>query len=124
MAKVKVKLRNSTVDGKAGVIYYQLSHKRKSRQITTGIRLFPEQWDARQERVVVPLTGRGGATAVFQRQIDGEELEHVAMLDPERGVGQEPFRIALGVLAGTRRRLAFDGRRPVGRGRGGPHPAH
>lgn len=72
MAKVKVKLRNSTVDGKAGVIYYQLSHKRKSRQITTGIRLFPEQWDARQERVVVPLTGRGGATAVFQRQIDGD----------------------------------------------------
>lgn len=72
MAKVKVKLRNSTVDGKAGVIYYQLSHKRKSRQITTGIRLFPEQWDARRERVVVPLTGRGGATAVFQRQIDGD----------------------------------------------------
>ena len=50
MAKVKVKFRNSTVEGKAGVIYYQLCHKCQSRQITTGIRLFPEQWDALRER--------------------------------------------------------------------------
>ena len=53
MAKVKVKFRNSTVEGKAGVIYYQLCHKCQSRQITTGIRLFPEQWDALRERAVV-----------------------------------------------------------------------
>ena len=72
MAKVKVKLRNSTVDGKAGVIYYQLSHKRKSRQITTGIRLFPEQWDALRERAVVPFAGLDGEIAVVQRQIDGD----------------------------------------------------
>ena len=72
MAKVKVKLRNSTVDGKAGVISYQLSHKRKSRQITTGIRLFPEQWDALRERAVVPFAGLDGEIAVVQRQIDGD----------------------------------------------------
>ena len=72
MVKVKVKLRKSTVEGKAGVIYYQLCHKRQSRQITTGIRLFPDQWDARRERVMVALAGRDAATAVVQRQIDGD----------------------------------------------------
>ena len=72
MVKVKVKLRKSTVEGKAGVIYYQLGHKRQSRQITTGIRLFPDQWDARRERVMVSLAGRDAATAVVQRQIDGD----------------------------------------------------
>lgn len=72
MVKVKVKLRKSTVEGKAGVIYYQLCHKRQSRQITTGIRLFPDQWDARRERVMVSLAGRDAATAVLQRQIDGD----------------------------------------------------
>ena len=72
MVKVKVKLRKSTVEGKAGVIYYQLCHKRQSRQITTGIRLFPDQWDARRERVMVSLAGRDAATAVVQRQIGGD----------------------------------------------------
>lgn len=72
MVKVKVKLRKSTVEGKAGVIYYQLCHKRQSRQITTGIRLFPDQWDARRERVMVSLAGRDAVTAVLQRQIDGD----------------------------------------------------
>ena len=72
MAKVKVKFRNSTVEGKAGVIYSQLCHKCQSRQITTGIRLFPEQWDALRERAVVPFAGLDGEIAVVQRQIDGD----------------------------------------------------
>ena len=72
MAKVKVKFRNSTVEGKAGVIYYQLCQKCQSRQITTGIRLFPEQWDALRERAVVPFAGLDGEIAVVQRQIDGD----------------------------------------------------
>ena len=72
MAKVKVKFRNSTVEGKAGVIYYQLCHNCQSRQITTGIRLFPEQWDALRERAVVPFAGLDGEIAVVQRQIDGD----------------------------------------------------
>ena len=72
MAKVKVKFRNSTVEGKAGVIYYKLCHKCQSRQITIGIRLFPEQWDALRERAVVPFAGLDGEIAVVQRQIDGD----------------------------------------------------
>ena len=39
MATVKVKLRPSTVPGKAGTIYYQLTHLRQVKQITTKIHL-------------------------------------------------------------------------------------
>lgn len=72
MATVKVKLRESSVGGKAGVIYYQLCHGRQSQQITTGMRLFPHQWDVRRERVVVPLTDEGRAMLTFQQQIDND----------------------------------------------------
>lgn len=71
MVNVKVKLRNSTVEGKAGVIYYQLCHQRKCRQITTGIRLYPQQWDQRRERVDIPHR-KGGALAAVQQQIDDD----------------------------------------------------
>lgn len=46
MATVKVKFRPSIVEGKTGVIYYQITHKRKTRQITTKIRVHPSHWDA------------------------------------------------------------------------------
>ena len=49
MATVKVKLRNSTVKGKAGVIYYQLCHRQESKQITTKLHLLPHQWNAEEE---------------------------------------------------------------------------
>ena len=46
MATVKVKLRPSTVPGKAGTIYYQLTHLRQVKQITTKIHLHPKNWDS------------------------------------------------------------------------------
>ena len=45
MAKLKVKLRPSTVKGKAGTIYYYLSHKKVVRHITTNIHLLPTEWN-------------------------------------------------------------------------------
>ncbi len=46
MATVKVKLRPSSVEGKAGVIFYQITHNRKIQQITTKLRVQPADWDA------------------------------------------------------------------------------
>lgn len=51
MASLKVKLRSSTVAGRAGTIYYQITHRQTSRQITTGIRIRPEAWDAVEARI-------------------------------------------------------------------------
>lgn len=53
MATVKVKLRPSTIEGKAGSIYYQITHRRIIRQITTDIHILPKYWDAEQQRIVL-----------------------------------------------------------------------
>lgn len=50
MATVKVKLRPSTVPGKAGTIYYQLTHLRQVKQITTKIHLHPKNWDSNNRK--------------------------------------------------------------------------
>ncbi len=46
MATVKVKLRPSLVEGKAGAIFYQITHNRKIQQITTKLRVQPADWDS------------------------------------------------------------------------------
>jgi len=58
ITSVKVKFRASSVSGKAGTIYYQLTHLRRTRCITTGIRLMPGEWDASAQRAVSPEPGR------------------------------------------------------------------
>ena len=55
ITSVKVKFRASRVSGKAGTIYYQLTHLRRTRCITTGIRLMPGEWDASAEPGRVPV---------------------------------------------------------------------
>ena len=52
MATVKVKLRPSTVPGKAGTIYYQLTHLRQVKPITTKIHLHPQDWDSNKAQII------------------------------------------------------------------------
>jgi len=51
ITSVKVKFRASRVSGKAGTIYYQLTHLRRTR-------LMPGEWDASAQRAVSPEPGR------------------------------------------------------------------
>ncbi len=44
MATVKVKLRPSTIEGKAGTIYCQIIHNRVVRQLKTGYKVFSDEW--------------------------------------------------------------------------------
>lgn len=67
MATIKVKLRNSVVRGKAGTIYYQVTHCRKTARITTDIHLQPEQWDKRFGQVAAHPKLR-----LFQHRIDND----------------------------------------------------
>ena len=68
MTKVKVKLRPSSVKGKAGTIYYQLTHRSSKQQITTNIRLQPNEWDAIGEQVVVSVAYK----SIIQNRIDSD----------------------------------------------------
>ncbi|MDO5418437.1 MAG: hypothetical protein Q4F50_00010 [Bacteroides sp.] len=51
MARIRIKLRTSTVPGKSGTVFYQVAHKKEVKQITTRTHLLPEEWDAVGERI-------------------------------------------------------------------------
>lgn len=68
MATVKVKLRPSKIEGKAGVIYYQITHERQTRQITTRLRVQPYDWDAEGECLAATARDR----RMIQHRIDSD----------------------------------------------------
>ena len=68
MATIKVKLRPSSVAGRAGTIYYRVTHRRATQQITTNIRLQPDEWDAIGEQVVVSVADK----SIIQNRIDSD----------------------------------------------------
>ena len=84
ITSVKVKFRASRVSGKAGTIYYQLTHLRRTRCITTGIRLMPGEWDAGAAGVVPPEPGR---VPVWQCRIeyDVDRLHRIIWRPGPRG---------------------------------------
>lgn len=47
MATFKLKFRPSTVEGKPGSIYFQVTHRRSTRAVYTDYRVMPEEWDGR-----------------------------------------------------------------------------
>lgn len=53
MATVKTKFRPSTVNGKEGVIYYQVIHNRTVRQLKTSYHLYAHEWNNRLKEVVL-----------------------------------------------------------------------
>ena len=72
MATIKVKLRPSSVVGRAGTVYYQVTHRRATQQITTNIRtnirLQPDEWDAIGEQVAVSVADK----SIIQNRIDSD----------------------------------------------------
>ena len=68
MATIKVKLRPSSVVGRAGTIYYRVTHRRATQQITTNIRLQPDEWDAIGEQVVVSVADK----SIIHNRIDSD----------------------------------------------------
>ena len=54
MATTRFKFRASSVSGKQGTLFIQVIHKRATRQISTSYKLYPQEWDADRQSVVVP----------------------------------------------------------------------
>ncbi|WP_270611739.1 site-specific integrase [Bacteroides intestinalis] len=73
MATVKVKFRKSSVEGKAGTIYYQLCHRQSNRQINTRMRVLPHWWDAEKETFIAEADNNG-LSARYQQQIEKDLL--------------------------------------------------
>lgn len=54
MATVKVKFRASSVPAREGALFYQVIHNRVARQVNTGYKLYPHEWDTAGAAVVFP----------------------------------------------------------------------
>lgn len=70
MTTVKVKLRPSSVEGRPGVIFYQVTHNRKSRHITTRLRINPSLWDADEGKLSLGVPD----SSIIQSRIDSDLL--------------------------------------------------
>lgn len=80
MATVKVKFRPSTVADCPGTIVYFITHRRIVRQITTEYKVFPDEWDEKQSRlVIVPENGRAEIVRTLLQKIrrDMELLDKI-----------------------------------------------
>lgn len=51
MVSIKLKFRPSSIEGKAGSLYYQVIYRRKVRQIATNFRVTQSEWDSELENV-------------------------------------------------------------------------
>ncbi|MCE8621606.1 site-specific integrase [Bacteroides fragilis] len=54
MATVKTKFRASSSETKEGTLFYQVIHNRVARQIRTGYKLYPQEWDAENKEIIFP----------------------------------------------------------------------
>lgn len=54
MATTKIKFRPSSVAGKEGTLFFQVIHKREVRQVSTTYKVFPHEWDAVRQEIVMP----------------------------------------------------------------------
>ena len=69
MASIKVKFRPSTVSDREGTIYYQITHARKVRQISSGHKIFPHEWDDKRSAVVADTEPSQASTHTISEQI-------------------------------------------------------
>jgi len=54
MTSIKLKFRPSAVQGKEGVLFYQIIHKRVLRRISTGHHIYNNEWCAEEEHIIIP----------------------------------------------------------------------
>lgn len=77
---VKVKFRPSTVADRPGSIVYLVTHRRTVRQITTGYKVFPCEWDEKRSGLAaVPDNGRTDVIRSVARKLqsDMERLDEI-----------------------------------------------
>lgn len=75
MASIKIKFRASSVPQKEGSIYYQVIHNRTARQISTGYKLFPNEWNNSSAQIIFPPeTDRKNYLAILKKKVEEDNV--------------------------------------------------
>lgn len=91
MCSIKVKFRASTLPGHQGVIYYQIIHQRKTRQLLSTHRLYPGEWDDRRAAVSLPCASPRLAIVLSVRDCIAGDVERLGRIARRLGDGGMPF---------------------------------
>ena len=70
MASVKVKFRPSTIEGKEGIIYYQIIQNRVIRQLKTDYRIFTDEWNEAGSCIIAGSSERGNLLLSLQERME------------------------------------------------------
>ena len=70
MANVKVKFRPSTIAGKEGIIYYQIIQNRVIRQLKTDYRIFTNEWNGTESRIIVGSSERSNLIQYIKERME------------------------------------------------------
>ena len=54
MTSIKIKFRPSTVEGKAGRLFFQFTHQRVTRTQKTSYCIYPDEWDSETNQIILP----------------------------------------------------------------------
>lgn len=81
MASIKTKFRPSTIPGHEGIIYYQIIHERKIRQLPTSYRIFSNEWDPDRSVVTTTQTSERRLTVQMIRERIRWDMERLAKID-------------------------------------------
>ena len=90
---IKVKFRPSTVAGRPGSIVYLVTHRRVVRQITTGYKIYPDEWDEKQATLIARgnknCDGRSQYITLVTKRIrqDMERLDAVIREQENKSTG-------------------------------------
>lgn len=74
-----MKFRASSIQAKEGTLYYRIIHNRLCRQIHTGYRLYPAEWDGLHSEIVVP-SDSAPSRRDYLRSLSGVVTEEIARL--------------------------------------------
>lgn len=82
MTSIKLKFRSSSVQGKDGVLFFQIIHNRVLRRIATGFHIYDYEWDAESEAIIIPEARhpRYDRLSAIQREVQWNinRFDHIA----------------------------------------------
>ena len=92
MASLKIKFRPSTLEGKEGILYYQIIHQRVIRQVTTNFKLFIDEWNSKSEDIQVDYLKKLLAERKIELEISPDAKNQLAILGYNPIYGARPLK--------------------------------
>jgi len=84
MTTVKLKFRASSVEDREGTLYFQIIHRRLTRQVNTGYKLMPSEWDDRHSQILIGHdigTVRKQTLTSMQMSVDKDFMRFKAIIE-------------------------------------------